>query len=104
MNEVSQAEPDFRGKYSATITKENMISFLRENSDYKLKDDLEECQAKTLILVGSRESNIMKKSAEILHKKIPNSSLEILPEYYHGDLSMNHSELYIEKILSLITL
>lgn len=81
-----------------------MISFLRENADYKLKDDIEECQAKTLIFVGSRESNIMKKSAEILHKKIPHSSLEFLQDYYHGDLSVNHSELYIEKIHSLIAL
>ena len=89
---------------SAAITKENMISFLSENSDYQLKDDIEECQAKTLILVGSRESNIMKRSAEILHKKIPDASLEILPGYYHGDLSMNHAELYIGKIFSLIAL
>ena len=89
---------------SAAITKENMISFLRENSDYQLKDGIEECQAKTLILVGSRESNIMKKSAEILYEKIPDASLEILPGYYHGDLSMNHAELYIGKIFSLIAL
>ena len=89
---------------SAAITKENMISFLRENSDYQLKDGIEECQAKTLILVGSRESNIMKKSAEILYEKIPDASLEILPGYYHGDLSMNHAESYIEKVSALITL
>ena len=88
---------------SAAITKANMISFLRENSDYKLKNDIEACQAKTLILVGSRESNIMKKSAEILHKKIRNSSLEILQGYYHGDLSINHSELYVQKMLSFTT-
>ena len=98
-------EKDYFDDYyrdSAAITKENMISILRENSDYQLKDDIGECQAKTLILVGSRESNIMKKSAEILHKKMPDSSLEILPGYYHGDLSMNHAESYIQKIFSLI--
>ena len=98
-------EKDYFDDYyrdSAAITKENMISILRENSDYHLKDDIGECQAKTLILVGSRESNIMKKSAEILHKKMPDSSLEILPGYYHGDLSMNHAESYIQKIFSLI--
>ena len=88
---------------SAAITKESMISFLSENSNYMLKDSIEECQAKTLIFVGSKESNIMKRSAEILHKKIANSSLEVLPGYYHGDLSLNHPELYIQKILSLLT-
>lgn len=88
---------------SAAITKENMIAFLRENANYRLKKDIEACQANTLILVGSRESNIMIKSAKILHEKIPNSSLEILPGFRHGDLSLNHSQLYIQKILSLIT-
>lgn len=39
---------------SAAITKENMISFLSENSNYMLKNSIEECQAKTLIFVGSR--------------------------------------------------
>lgn len=84
---------------SAAITKQNLISFLRANSDYKLKDSVEQCQAKVLIFVGGKESGIMRKSAEILHEKIPNSTLEILPGYYHGDLSINHSELYVEKAL-----
>lgn len=86
---------------SAAITKENMIAFLRANSDYPLKAGIEECQTKTMILVGSRESGIMKKSAKILHEKMPNASLEILPGFYHGDLSLNHAQLYIQKVLSL---
>lgn len=84
---------------SAAITKQNLISFLRANSAYKLKDSVEQCQANVLVLVGGKESKIMRKSAEILHEKIPNSTLEILPGYYHGDLSINHSELYVEKVL-----
>lgn len=88
---------------SATITKENMIAFLRENANYRLKKEIEACQAKTLILVGSRESGIMKKSARLLHEKLPNASLEILPGFYHGDLSINHSALFVQKILSLMT-
>ena len=88
---------------SSAITRENMISFLRANSAYKLKNDIEKCTAKTLILVGGRESAIMRKSAETLHMKIQNSSLEILPDYYHGDLSINHSCLYVMKAMSLIS-
>ena len=104
--EYTEYGSDYFDEYyrdSAAITKESMISFLSENSNYMLKDSIEECQAKTLIFVGSKESNIMKRSAEILHKKIANSSLEVLPGYYHGDLSLNHPELYIQKILSLLT-
>ena len=43
-----------------------MISFLRANSSYKLKDTITGCQAKTLILVGGKERKIMKMSAELL--------------------------------------
>lgn len=88
---------------SAAITKNNMIGFLKANSDYKLKDSIAECQAKVLVLVGGRESGIMKKSAKLIHERIHNSSLENLSGYYHGDLSINHSKLYIQKINELIT-
>lgn len=88
---------------TAAITKENMIAFLRANSDYKLKSSIGECQAKVLVLVGDKESRIMKKSAEILHERIRNSSLEKISGYYHGDLSLNHSELYIKRLNKLIS-
>ena len=45
----------------------------------------------------------MKKSARLLHEKLPNASLEILPGFYHGDLSINHAALFVQKILSLMT-
>lgn len=87
---------------SAAITKANMIAFLKANSDYKLKREIEECKSKVLVLVGSKESGIMKKSADILHERIQNSTLETLPGYYHGDLSINHSDIYIRKMKQLI--
>ena len=87
---------------SSLIKKEDMISFLRANSSYKLKDTITGCQAKTLILVGGKEQKIMKMSAELLSKKINKSTLEILPQYHHGDLSINHNMEYVEKLLQLI--
>ena len=87
---------------SSLIKKEDMISFLRANSGYQLKDTITGCQAKTLILVGGKERRIMKMSAELLSEKMNKSTLEILPQYYHGDLSINHSMEYAEKLLQLI--
>ena len=87
---------------SAAITKENMITFLMANANYKIKSSLAECSAKTYVLVGSRESSIMKKSAKLISQQIPDSCMEVLSGFYHGDLSINHSELYVEKILKLI--
>ena len=87
---------------SAAISKENMLAFLKANSDYKLKDSVKESLARVLILAGSKESRIMKKSAEILYEQIPNATLEVLSGYYHGDLGINHASEYIQKIDDLI--
>lgn len=86
---------------SAAISKENMIAFLMANADYKLKDELKKCQSKVLVLAGEKEQNIIKKSAKIIHQLIPNSSFEIMQGFRHGDLSINHPDLYIEKICQL---
>ncbi len=77
-------------------------AFLLKSCKVVLKDTITGCQAKTLILVGGKEQKIMKMSAELLSKKINKSALEILPQYYHGDLSINHSMEYVEKLLRLI--
>ncbi len=84
------------------IKKEDMISFLKANSSYRLKEAIAGCQAKTLILVGGKERRIMKMSAELLNRKITKSRLEIFPQYNHGDLSINHSMEYAKKLLQLI--
>lgn len=89
-------------KDSSRIKKEDMISFLKANSNYRLKDTISDCQAKTLILVGEKERGLLKQSAALLNQKISNSALEVLPQYTHGDLSINHSMEYTQKILRLI--
>lgn len=89
-------------KDTVAIKKEDMTAFLKANSDYKVKSSLCDCSAKTLVLVGGREQRIMKKSAKILNEKINNSTLEILPGFYHGDLSINHPDDYVKKLISLM--
>lgn len=87
---------------TVAISKENMISFLIANADYKRKDSLHASRAKVLVVVGSKESAIMKKSARMIHEIIPQSFLEVLPGYYHGDLSVNHPDEYIKMMKFLI--
>ena len=88
---------------SVAITKENMIAFLKANSNYELKEGIRGCQAKVLVAVGSRESRIMQKSARLLHEMIPHSRLETLSGYYHGELSLNHPKQYVQKMDELIS-
>lgn len=89
---------------TAQITQKDMAAFLIANSNYRVKDTLAACEAKALVLAGSREASIMKKSAQILADCLPASRLEVMQNYYHGDCSINHCEQYVEKLLRLIAI
>ena len=84
------------------IEKEDMISFMEANSKYSLKDSLQETKAKVLVIVGDKERPIMKKSANKIHQMINGSRLLILPNYYHGDFSINHPQEYVDMINELV--
>ena len=47
------------------ITKDNLIAFMKSNSNYEVKNTLSHTKAKTLILVGNKERPIVKKSATL---------------------------------------
>ena len=36
----------------------------------------------------------MRRSAELLHSRIPGSALTVLPGLYHGEFSLNYPERY----------
>ena len=86
---------------SSNISKKNMISFLKANTNYQIKN-IENNKSKSIVVVGSKERTIMIKSAKRIHNKLNNSELEILKGYCHGDLSINHSDEYVKKIKELI--
>lgn len=65
-------------------------------SSYRLKDSLNRCTAKVMIAVGEKEGYKMRKSAELLHEILPESLLVVYPTYRHGDLSINHADVYAE--------
>ena len=75
---------------------------MQANSNYQIKKSLSKCMAKALILVGSKERPIMKKSAYELHSVIKNSEMEILNGYSHGDISINHADEYVNKLKKLV--
>lgn len=89
-------------KDTCAITKGDMIAFLQENSLYSLKDGVEESEAIVHIFVGEKENHSMKKSAELIHKKLQNSSIQVLPNMYHGEFSINHADDYVSRLLEII--
>lgn len=44
----------------------------------------------------------MRKSAELLHEILPQSQLIVYPKYHHGDLSINHADVYAELFQAFI--
>lgn len=94
----------FEDYYKATcaVSKRDMIAFLQENAAYSLKETLSECEAAVQILVGEKENRAMKKSAEMIREKLPNSVLQVLPDMYHGEFSLNHADAYAGKVAEMI--
>ena len=84
---------------TCAISKADMIAFLKANSIYTIKSGLSETKAKVKIVAGAKEQKNMRDSAVLLNQAIPGSSMEILPELRHGDLSLNKPERYV-KILT----
>ncbi len=84
------------------IKKQDMINFLKANSSYKLKDSLKNTTAKVLVIAGGKEQSKMTKSAKLLSEIIPDSSLSIIDNYYHGELSLNHPKDYVSMMTQLI--
>jgi len=84
------------------ITKEDMIAFLKANCGYSVKPALGNTKAKAHIVFGSKEQSSIRTSGKLLNRMIPDSTLEVLPGYRHGDLSLNHPEQYAQMLLNLI--
>lgn len=87
---------------SAAISEESMAAFLAANARYQLKQGLKKCSAKVLVLVGGKEQRMMRQSAELICRAIPDSTMEVIGGFRHGELSINRPGLYTEKLLGLM--
>ena len=84
------------------ITKQNMIAFLQESSMYFMKKFLGECVAEIHLFVGERENKRILFSARKLHETLRKSNLHIIPTMYHGEFSMNHTDLYVKELCAIV--
>ena len=84
------------------ISRADMIAFLKANSLYTIKPELSETRARVKIVAGSREQKNIRDSAAMLNRTIPGSSMELLPGLRHGDLSINHPEVYVRMLTEWI--
>lgn len=89
---------DMYYKDSIKMSKQSLINMTISNGNYKMKDSISKTTARVLIIVGSKEIGIMKKSAKLLHNTIMNSELYISNAMKHGEISLVYPEKYVELI------
>lgn len=94
----------FDDYYAATIgiAQSDMTAFLQANANYRLKESIKDCTAKTLILVGSKELPIIKRSGRLLESLLPDASYKCLKSSRHGELGINHPKAFTKMLLELI--
>ena len=80
------------------ISQKSLVAILKANTNYQIKDSVKECNAKVLVLVGKKESNMMIDSAKKIHKLLPKNELKIIEGCYHGDISMKHTLDYVRSV------
>ncbi len=84
------------------IRKDDMIAFLQSNSAYSVKPALRDTRAKVHIIFGSKEQSAIRVSGKLVQGMIPNSTMETLWGFRHGELSLNNPEQYAQMLLKLI--
>ena len=85
------------------ITKQNMIAFLQANAMYDMKESLKNSTAKIHIYVGEKENKVMRRSTGKIHEMLPGSSLHVLPNWRHGEFSINHADYYADELRNIIS-
>ena len=84
------------------IRKEDMISFMKATTSYSLKDSLRSVSSEVHVYYGSRETGLIKHSAEMLGKELPGCILHPLTGFYHGEFSLNHADAYADAVRQIV--
>lgn len=94
----------FENYYEDTIKirKITLINFIKSNQEYSMPDTLFNTKANTLILAGEKELSVMKKSAKLLNDTINGSTLKIIKNSAHGEISLVHPDKYLELVMNFL--
>lgn len=80
---------------SMCMSKLSLVNMTRSNGNFALSKDITSTTAKVLIVVGEKELAVMKRSAEGLHKEIPESEMHVMPNMKHGEFSLTQPSSYV---------
>ena len=98
-------KPDlFEDYYRDTcrIKKQDMISFLKANTAYALKDSFKESSAMIYVYVGEKENREIFRSAEYICRMRPSCKLYRMNGLRHGEFSINNADQYANAIREIV--
>ncbi len=84
------------------ITKGNMVSILKANTSYSLKGSIKDCTSNIHVFAGQKENKEILKSVQTIKCMLPDCSVTILPNLFHGQFSLNNAEEYVKTLLSIM--
>ncbi len=85
------------------ISRGDMAALLRSSAAYGLKDSLPGCGAALHVFTGARETSVIRRSGELLSKRVPGAAWMELPGLYHGEFSLSHPRDYAETLRKLLS-
>lgn len=80
------------------IGKQDMIAFMKANTSYSLKENIEEAKTDVHVVIGGKENREIRRSAELICRRLPLSKFTCLNGLLHGEFSINHPEEYTETV------
>ena len=84
------------------IKKSDMVTFMKATTAYALKDTIRSSKANVRVYYGGKEPAEIKRSAELIGKKLPASQLHCFRDFYHGEFSINHAQDYADTIRQML--
>lgn len=84
-------------KTSAGITEEVLLATVGGNLAFELPSGWSQYPRPALVLVGSRERRLLRDSAEVIHRALPGSELEVVEGVGHG-LPLQRPEWFAERV------
>ena len=84
------------------IKNSDMVAFMKASTAYALKDTIRSSKANVRVYYGGKEPAEIKRSAELIGKKLPASQLHCFRDFYHGEFSLNHSQDYADTIRQML--
>ncbi len=100
-------DPKFFDDYyrdTCEISKKDMVAFLKANTAYSLKASVRESSAEIHVFAGGHENSEILKSTDAIADRLPNCTVKILPNLFHGQFSLCRPEDYVNEIKSMLLL